>query len=423
MIKTFKHILPAVALLALAVLAVSLVLRGLHKSPPRPTPPTPGVTADTVIVGSSLALKGHAAFLGTETLRGAMSYIRYVNELGGVHGRQIKVVSYDDGYDPPRALANTLRLIRQDKVFTLFAYVGTPTTLEALPAIREAKVPLVGVFSGARALRDPFQRYVINVRGSYYQETDMMVRHLVEDLGLRRIAVFYQYDSYGLDGLSGAEIALARYRLKPVATGGFMRGTLEVEQGLETIRRSGAQAVIMVGTYEPCAKFIRLAQERDFRPVFLNVSFVGPEQLAERLGPAGNGVLVTQVVPPPTETLLLPGARDYVSLLARYYPEHAPTFVGFEGYLDAKVLVEGLLRAGPELERERFIEAIESIHNYSLGIANTLTYGPGDHEGLGQVYLTTIRDGHFELVTSGSLRRAAAQDECRLVCEPQPEGD
>jgi ABC-type branched-subunit amino acid transport system substrate-binding protein len=317
--------------------------------------------------------------------------------------------------------------MRQDQVFALFAYVGTPTTLEALPAIREAKIPLVGVFTGAHALREPFQRYVINVRGSYYQETDMMVRHLVEDLGVRRIAVFYQYDSYGLDGLSGTEIALARFGLKPVATGGYTRGTLAVEGGLEKIARSRAEAVIMVGTYDPCAKFIRLAHERGFRPVFLNVSFVGPEQLAERLGEQGEGVLVTQVVPPPTETMLLAGARDYVELLQRYYPGSKPTFVGLEGYLDARVLVEGLRRAGRNLDRERFIDAIESIRDYSLGIANTLTYGPRDHEGLHQVYLTVIKGGRFALITSGeALRREQEGAACKVVCEPEaaprPEG-
>jgi branched-chain amino acid transport system substrate-binding protein len=420
--KKLKLLLPALVLAIVSAVVVSLIYSSLQ-APKQAASPPPGVTDDTILIGSSLALGGHARFLGTETLRGSMAYLRYVNDNGGVNGRRIVVKAYDDGYDPPRCLANTLRLIRQDKVFALFDYVGTPTSLEVLPVIHEAKIPLVGIFSGAHALREPFQHYVINVRGSYYQETEMMVRHLVEDLGIKRLAVFYQYDSYGLDGLTGTEIALARYGLKPVATGSYVRGTMDVEAGLEPIIRSQAGAVIMIGTYDPCAKFIKLAHARGFHPVFLNVSFVGPEQLAERLGEVGNGVLVTQVVPPPTETMLLWGARQYVDLLAHYYPGQAPTFVGFEGYLNARVLVEGLRQAGRDLDREGFIGAIERIHSFSLGIANTLDYGQGDHAGLEQVYLTVIRGGRFQLITSGEvLRREQADQDCKVVCQPPLQG-
>jgi ABC-type branched-subunit amino acid transport system substrate-binding protein len=152
--------------------------------------------------------------------------------------------------------------------------------------------------------------------------------------------------------------------------------------------------------------------------MFLSVSFVGPEQLAERLGADGDGVLVTQVVPPPTATLLLPGAREYIDLLKRYYPGSEPTFVGFEGYLNARVLVEGLRRAGPDLSREGFIRAVESMHNFSLGVANTLDYGPRDHAGLEQVYLTVIRGGTFHLITSGEgLRQEQAEADCRTGCD------
>jgi ABC-type branched-subunit amino acid transport system substrate-binding protein len=412
--------LSAISILMAVVVAVVVLIHALR--PPQPAAPaTPGVYKDKVVFGSSLALGGHAGFLGTETLRGSMAYLRFINDSGGVHGRRIEVKAYDDGYDPPRTLVNTLRLIRDDHVFGLFDYVGTPTTVEVLPVINEAKIPLLGVFSGAQRFRDPFQRYVINVRASYYAETDMMVRHLVGDLGLKRIAVFYQYDSYGLDGLSGSETALARFHLKPVATGSYVRGTMAVEQGLERIIRSRPQAVIMIGTYDPCARFIKLAHERGWRPVFLNVSFVGPEELAQRLGEGGDGVLVTQVVPPPSETMLLKGARDYVTLLKRYYPDAQPTFVGLEGYVNARVLVEGLRRAGPDPDREHFIDAVESIHDFSLGIANPVDYGPHDHEGLEQVYMTVIKGGRFRLLTSGEALREEAQG-LPAGTEPEPSG-
>lgn len=362
----------------------------------------PGVSENEILVGSSLALEGHASYLGTQTLKGALCYLNYVNDNGGVHGRKIRVMSLDDGYDPPRCVANTQRLIVEEDVFCLFCYAGTPTTVRIMPLVEKARIPLVGMFTGANDLRDPFNRYLINVRASYYQETEAAVTRFVKDLDLTKIAVFYQYDAYGFDGLKGTEIALQKYGLSPVATGSYIRGTLEVEEGLAKIRASGAEAVIMIGTYEPCAKFIRLAKESGYTPAFHNVSFVGAEALAGLLGKHGEGVFVTQVVPPPESPearTLLWGVGEYVDLLRRYFPEEKPNSVGMEGYINARVLVEGLERAGRNLDRERFIDAIESIRDYSVGIANTLSFSPTDHQGLERVYFTRFENGRFELIT------------------------
>jgi branched-chain amino acid transport system substrate-binding protein len=357
-----------------------------------------GITTNQVTVGSSLALGGHAGYLGTQTLHGALAYIQHINEKGGIHGRKIRVIAYDDGYDPPRCVTNTQKLIVQDKVFALFCYVGTPTTVKILPLVDEARIPVVGMFTGANALREPLNRYVINVRASYYQETGAAVKHLVEELKLNKIAVFYQYDAYGFDGLKGTEIALRPYGLVPVATGTYIRGTLEVEEGLRKIMAAQAQAVVMIGTYEPCAKFIHLAREKGFSPVFYNVSFVGADELARLLGQVDEKIIVTQVVPPPELSASRPalgGAREYVELLSRYYPSDRPNFVSLEGYINAKVLVEGLRRAGRDLNRETFIDAIESIQNLDLGIANLLSFSPSDHQGLERVYFTYLQDGKF----------------------------
>ena len=363
----------------------------------------PGVSANEVRLGSSLALSGHASFLGTQTLHGALCYLRSINEAGGVHGRSIKVIAYDDGYDPPRCLENTQKLIVEDKVFALFCYVGTPTSVKIMPLVQEAHIPLLGLFTGAQILRNPFQRYIINIRASYYQETGAVVKELVETLGLKKFAVFYQHDDYGFDGLTGTQIALKRYGLTPVATGSYLRGSLEVEQALEQILPSGAEVVIMIGTYDPCAQFIRVARSRGFHPIFHCVSFVGGDELVKKLGRDGEGVIITQVVPPPTETLLLDAAEEYTQLLTRYYPEDKPNYVGFEGYLNARVMVEGLRRAGPALTRENFVDAIETIENYSLGIANPLSFNAQDHQGLEKVYFTQIRGGKLELVTKPCL--------------------
>ncbi|WP_243544741.1 ABC transporter substrate-binding protein [Pseudodesulfovibrio tunisiensis] len=359
----------------------------------------PGVSATEIRLGSSLAITGHAGYLGTQTLRGAMACIRSVNESGGVHGRRLTVLAEDDFYDPPQCLANTQRFIIENDVFALFCYVGTPTTVKILPLLEEAKIPLVGVFTGANALREPFNPYIINIRASYYQETQAAVRHLVKDLGLRRIAVFYQFDAYGFDGLVGTELALKEFRMEPVGRGSYVRGTRNVTDGLERIIRSRAEAVVMVGTYGACAQFIRSAEDRGFNPIFYNVSFVGAEELARRLGPEYHArVIMSQVVPPPPEDGRGgPGdaAAEYVRLLGKYYPEDPPSFVGLEGFLNARILVEGLRKAGPDLTRPGFIRAIRSIRKYSLGRDMVITFGPEDHQGSDAVHFTVLEHGRF----------------------------
>ena len=278
--------------------------------------------------------------------------------------------------------------------------MGTPTAVKIIPLVQEARIPLVGLFTGATALRQPFQRYIINIRASYYEETGGAIKHFVEDLALRRIAVFYQYDEYGFDGLTGAELALKTYGLMPVSKASFTRGTLDVEEAVAKISASEAEAVVMIGTYAPCAKFVKLMKERKPGLVYHAVSFVGAEELVERLDSDAEGVIVTQVVPPPWETAILPGADEYQRLLAHYFPGDKPNFVGFEGFINAMVLVEGLTRAGRDLTREKLIDAIEGIKQFSLGIANPLNYSPTDHQGLHRVYFTQVRDGRLTIITN-----------------------
>jgi len=359
---------------------------------------TPGVTPYEIVIGSSLALGGHAAFLGNQYLRGAMCLIEQTNKDGGIHNRRIKIIAYDDGYDPPRCVNNTKKLIFKDKVFCLFCYVGTPTTVKIIDIVEENKIPLLGLFTGADKLRFPFRHYIFNVRSSYYQETNAVVRYFVEEKGLRRLAVFYQYDDYGFDGLKGTQIALQKYGLTPVATGSFVRGTLEIEDALDKIQASGAQAVIMIGTYSPCAKFIKEARARKYNPLFHNVSFVGADKLVEELGDAGEGVLVTQVVPPPTQRILLPATEQYSRLLNQYYPQDEPNFVSFEGFINARVLIEALRRTGRDITREGFIRALESIKEHYVGIGAIINFGPRDHQGIDDVYLTEIKNGQLQLI-------------------------
>jgi ABC-type branched-subunit amino acid transport system substrate-binding protein len=275
------------------------------------------------------------------------------------------------------------------------------------------------MFTGANALREPFNRYVINIRASYYQETAAAVRHMVTDLGLKRIAVFYQYDAYGFDGLTGTELALKEFGLEPVARGSYVRGTLDVEEGLSRIEHSGAEAVVMIGTYDPCARFIQRAQENGFSPIYYTVSFVGAEELARRLGTGrGPEVVMSQVVPPSEVTqqrenqtvapASLQGiAAEYVRMLAKYYPEDKPNSVGLEGFLNARILVEGLKLAGRDLTREGFIAALESIHDFTLGPGTVVTFGPENHQGMERVYFTRFVEGRFQVLSDwGEVRQA-----------------
>jgi len=355
-----------------------------------------GVTNKSIIIGSSLPMTGHVAFFA-EYYYGGQAYFNKVNELGGILGRKIKTIVYDDQYDPAKIVVNTQRLIAQDKVFALFNYVGTPTGIKALPIINEAKIPLVGLGTGANVFRSPLQPFVFNLRASYHQEADAFIKGVVEDLKMNKVAVFYQFDDYGFDGLKGAEIALAKYGLRPVVTASYQRASLDVEAAAETIKNSGAEAVFMVSVYAPAAKFIKLVRSDNYSPIFGNLSFVGSEALAEELGTSGNGVVVTQVVPPQAEKNILIGVDEYVAMMKEYYPEKLPTFSGLEGYLNAKVLVEGLERSGPNPTREKFVQSLETIKKYSLNIASPVTFNKENHQGMNRVYLTYIKDGKFVL--------------------------
>jgi ABC-type branched-subunit amino acid transport system substrate-binding protein len=369
-----------------------------------------GVSNGSVLVGTSLPMSGHVSFF-SEYYYGGQAYFDKINEAGGVYGRKVKSLVYDDQYDPAKTIINTQRLIAQDKVFALFNYVGTPTGIKALPLLNEAKVPLVGLGTGASVFREPVQPYVFNLRASYHQEAEAFVRGVVDELKMAKIAIFYQFDDYGFDGLKGAEVALAKRGLTPVATASYQRGTLDVEAAAEAIKKSGAEAVFMVSVYAPASKFIKLVRSDGYNPILGNLSFVGSEALAAELGAAGNGVVVTQVVPPQTEKSILTGVDEYVTMLKKYYPEKNPTFSGLEGYLNAKIVVEGLERSGPNPTREKFISSLESIRKYSLDIASAVNFSHDHHQGMERVYLTYVKDGKFILFTD--WQEAAKERELR----------
>ena len=362
--------------------------------------PTPGVSPDRVLFGQSAALSGPAAALGQGMRLGIQAAFAEINRRGGVHGRQLELVSLDDGYEPEAALANTRRLLQEENVFALIGPVGTPTSRAVEPVAAQAGAPYIGAFTGAEFLREPEEApTAVNVRASYFQETDEMVERLIEDLGVSRIAVLYQDDSYGNAGLTGVRMALATRRRDLSGVAAYQRNTTAVKVAVLELRRADPEAVIIIGAYRPVAEFVRWARRVDFNPILMNISFVGSEALAADLGPAGEGVLITQVVPFPEDNSLRV-VRNYREALRRQERGARPSFVSLEGYIVGRLTGEVLDRAGPDLTRVGFLDTLATIRNLDFG-GFSLTYGPGDTQGSDRVFLTRIEaNGTLRPLTS-----------------------
>jgi ABC-type branched-subunit amino acid transport system substrate-binding protein len=354
--------------------------------------PVPGVTSSSILLGESAAFTGPAQQLGIQMRDGMMLWFNHVNAQGGVHGRTIRLVTRDDGYESDRAAENTRKLIEADRVFALVGYVGTPTSKASLPVFTKAKVPFVGPFTGAELLRTPLNPYVFNVRASYYNETDAIVEQLLTT-GSKRFAVFYQNDSYGLAGLTGVQIAVRKRGGEIVATGTVERNTVDVAKAIKAILPKRPDAVIMISAYKSIAAFIKTAKKDGYDGQFYNVSFVGSTALANELGNEGVGVAISQVVPFPW-SLSVPVVEEFNNLAKKAKVD--VNFSSLEGFLVAKVSVEGLRRAGRNLTRERFMNALESMHDVDFG-GFAVSYSPTNHNGSMYVDLTIIgRDGGFK---------------------------
>jgi branched-chain amino acid transport system substrate-binding protein len=362
---------------------------------------TPGVTENSILLGSCSALDGPARVLGTQTVLGASAYLHAINDEGGVFGRKIQLLAYDDGYNPDMAPACFKRMTKEG-VFALGFFVGTPTAKVYVPLAQEEKIPVVGLFTGAQMLYEPLKHYVINVRASYYDETREQIDQLWR-LNIRKIGVIYQDDAFGKAVLDGVKLALQKHGSAPVALGTFARNTVEVDAGMKEVTAAHPQAVVVVGPYAPVAAIVKQAHAGGWRPQFLTVSFVGTEEFIKEAGPDAEGTVITQVVPPYDRTDYATVAL-YRKYLEHYYPSTPPSFVSLEGFVDAMVVVEGLKRAGKDLTREKFITAIESIHNMDFGLGTKLIigYSATDHKGFDNVYSTVVRGGQPVVLTDWS---------------------
>jgi len=350
-----------------------------------------GVTADRIVLGQAAVFSGPAAQLGIQMRNGIKAYFDVVNEKGGVHGRKLELVTEDDQYESKVAPVASKKLIEEHKVFALLGYVGTPTGVAHLPVVTQAKVPLVGMFTGAEVLRVPMNRYVFHVRASYYDETEKIVEQVVS-LGGKRIAVFHQADAYGEAGRMGTELALKRRNLQIHSIGTVERNTIKVEDAVKTISASQPDAIVMVSAYTSCAEFIRQMKKAGSGATFYNVSFVGSKALADALGKEGPGVAISQVVPFPWGTAI-PVVREYQQVAKKAsFTDY--NFSALEGFLVAKVMVEGLRRTGKDLNREKFVDTMEKMDVDFGGFH--VAYSPKNHTGSKFVDLTIIaRDGKF----------------------------
>lgn len=356
-----------------------------------------GVFETEIKIGTSAALSGPAAFLGTELTKGAMLYIDSINAQGGIAGRKISCIVYDDAYDPKQTFENTKRLIEIDKVFILFNYVGTPTAKVIVQKINEAKIPIFGLFTGAEFLRAPFQPLVFNVRASYFDEVQVIVDKWILE-GKKRFSVFKQNDAFGKAVEIGAELALARHNLELLTVATYERGKLPSEDAVKIIAESRPQGIVMVGTNLALATFVDKAIQAGINADFYTVSFVGSEAFAKDLKskkvPDAVNIYVTQVVPPlgNTSNKLV---KEFTDAYQSKYSKEQINYVALEGYLNAKILVEVLKRCGKELTRSKLMSVIETMSDYDSGVGLKSMISPQYHSFYEQVFVTRYRDGYF----------------------------
>jgi ABC-type branched-subunit amino acid transport system substrate-binding protein len=385
-------------------------------------------SGETLSIGMSAAFTGAAARLGTELYRGAQAYYSEINARGGVHGTPIAVAALDDGYEPLPCIRNTFRLLEDERVFLLSNYVGTPTLTRALPVIKQYAdshdpwIVLVGNFTGAQPQREPpYVPYVYNVRASYRQETRALVDRFW-DLGARRFGVYYQIDAYGRSGADAAARALAPRGARIVAEATYQRGARfgdDMTVAVKTLREAGVEVVLCTGVYGGCGAFVRAARDAGWGVPISNLSFVGSDALLELLTSHGKQTgrdytraLVNSEVVPSHEELALPGVLEYRTLMDRHRPQLPASLPGagkasgvdysaisLEGFVNAKVIVEALRRAGPRPTRRRYREALETLHDFDLGIGAPVTFGVDRHQGLDVVYFTAVADGRWVPVT------------------------
>lgn len=373
----------------------------------------PVAMAEEILIGMSTPLESGPVALGQNTRLGVEAHFASINRAGGIQGRTLRLLALDDGYEPTRAAVNMRQLIEQKKVLAVIGNVGTPTAVVAAPIANETRTILLGAVTGAGLLRkSPPERYIFNYRASYAEETAAMIDGLL-GIGIkpREIAFFTQNDGYGDSGYSGSVAALKKRgfaETDTLAHGRYTRNTTHIEGALATILDAEVEprAIIMVGAYPACAAFIREARKDLPNALFLNVSFVGSAALAKALGREGDGVIVTQVTPALNDPA--PGVQAYREALKQHQADARPDFLSLEGFLAARILVEGIRQAKitgtiPD-DREALVLALEGLRNFDVGIGTQVNYSQTDHQASHQVWPTRLVQGEFQPFAWGQLK-------------------
>ncbi|AUR13595.1 putative amino acid binding protein (plasmid) [Phaeobacter inhibens] len=374
-----------------AVLALAVPSLGLAEQ---------GVSSTEVRFAQVAALDGPAAALGQGMQLGLEAAFAEANAAGGVHGRNIVLDSMDDSYEPDKSVALVKQVIADNQHIGLIGAVGTPTASATQPIATEAGLPFIGPFTGAGFLRDASHGNILNVRATYAAETEAWIAHLVDEQNMKSIALLYQDDGFGRVGLAGVTAALEKRGITLVAEGTYTRNTTAVKKALLTIRKAKPDAVVMVGAYKPVAEFIKLSRKLKFNPTFVNISFVGSDALAKELGDAGEGVIISQVVPFPWDQSL-PVVAQYQAALKAVDADAEPGFVTLEGYLTGRLAIRALEDAGADLTRDSYLAAMAGLRDVDFG-GVTMRFGPDDNQGMDDVFLTHItKEGGFQPVVAG----------------------
>ena len=350
-------------------------------------------TNNTILVGSSLPKTGIIKEWGLSVNTGANAYFNYVNEFNILNNKKIKLISYDDKYEPELTIENINKLIYEDKVFSLFGFVGTPTVKSILPIATDADIPFIAPFTGASFLREINDQNFINFRSSYAQEIERLLVYLHERKKLNKIAVFYQNDNYGEEGYISLLKSLKKRNLTLSAEGTYKRNTLSISHAYHEIKDVKPQAVIMIGAYKANALFIQKAkQDENFKDtIFCNISFGDADAMIEDLNKETENLIFSQVVPSYTDTSI-EVIKEYQKLMKRYYPNEKLGFISLEAFLAAKTVVSALLRVQGVLTKEKFLTKLKKT---PPNILKGLTLEYKNSQLLNKVYLFEYKNNKF----------------------------
>ncbi len=350
-----------------------------------------GVSNDMILIGQTVGLTGTVAAPVKEMNEGAEAYFALVNKQGGVHGRKIKLLTLDDKFEPALTLANAETLIRKERVFALFQGRGTPHTQGLLPLLAEHNVPLVAPSTDATVFHEPISRQLFNIRAKYRDEVGKVVEHLTTT-GVNKISLLHVDDAFGADGLEGFRKAMAAHKLAPVAISKFARVDPDYAATASEVIAAQPGALLIISSARNTVEVIKAIRAQGGRMQILTLSNNSSQAFVKDLGAAGQGVIVTQITPAPHLMSTRLGQEFNAAAKASGATISYPSM---EGFVNAKVFIEGLRRAGKNPTRESFIKALESMRRVDFG-GLMVTYGPDDHTGSEYVELTMIgKDGRF----------------------------